>query len=117
MTRDEIIRMARECDIIDFRDESDDPHVKQMVDFLESFANLIERKILQNCKIKAPTRTMDQEFAAYHRRGFLAGTAAEREECAKVCEGMKWQAASDVTAMAEQYAARECAEAIRARGK
>ena len=33
MTRDEVIAMAREADIIDFRDESDDPHVAQMVDF------------------------------------------------------------------------------------
>lgn len=35
MTRDDIIRMAREANIIDFRDENDDEHVKQMVDMLE----------------------------------------------------------------------------------
>lgn len=35
MTRDDIISMAREANIIDFRDENDDEHVKQMVDMLE----------------------------------------------------------------------------------
>lgn len=33
-TREQVIEMAREADIIDFRDEADDPHVKQMVDML-----------------------------------------------------------------------------------
>ena len=42
MTRDPIISMAREAGIIDFRDAEEDPHVAQMVDFLESFANLVE---------------------------------------------------------------------------
>lgn len=41
MTRDEIIRMAREADIIDFRDADDDPHTAQMVEFLERFAALV----------------------------------------------------------------------------
>lgn len=49
MTRDDIIRMARECDIIDFRDESDDPHAKQMVDFLDAFANLVASAEREAC--------------------------------------------------------------------
>ena len=34
ITREQVIEMARDADIIDFRDEADDPHVKQMVDML-----------------------------------------------------------------------------------
>lgn len=34
MTRDDILRMAREANIIDFRDDDSDPHVRQMVDML-----------------------------------------------------------------------------------
>ena len=41
MTREDIIRMAREADIIDFRDADDDPHTEQMVEFLERFAALV----------------------------------------------------------------------------
>ena len=41
MNRQDVIRMAREADIIDFRDEADDPHVAQMVDFLLRFAALV----------------------------------------------------------------------------
>lgn len=33
-TREQVIEMAIDADIIDFRDEADDPHVKQMVDML-----------------------------------------------------------------------------------
>ena len=35
MTRDDIIKLAREANVIDFRDEDDDEHVKQMIDMLE----------------------------------------------------------------------------------
>ena len=41
MTRNDIIRMAREADIIDFRDADDDPHTAQMVEFFERFAALV----------------------------------------------------------------------------
>lgn len=41
MNREDVIRMAREADIIDFRDASDDPHVAQMVEFLQRFAYLV----------------------------------------------------------------------------
>ena len=41
MKREDIIRMAREADIIDFRDADDDPHTAQMVEFLERFAALV----------------------------------------------------------------------------
>ena len=44
MNHDEIIEMAKEADIIDFRDELDDPHVAQMVEFLHRFAALVAEK-------------------------------------------------------------------------
>jgi len=33
-TRESVRKLAREADIIDWRDEEDDPHVQQMVDML-----------------------------------------------------------------------------------
>ena len=85
MTRDEIVRMAREADTIDFRDNDSDPHVAQFIDFL---ASVIGKAV-----------------------------AAEREECARVCEQRKiitpeWQH--------DQFynqGATHCAYAIRARGE
>ena len=71
MTRDDIIRMAREAD-----------HNVMFETFLEEEVRIFER------------------FAALV-------AAAEREECAKVCE--EWGAFNKIAA--------ECAEAIRARGK
>lgn len=52
MTRDDVIRMAREAEIIDFRDESDDPHVAQMVDFLERFAALVAAAEREACAVE-----------------------------------------------------------------
>lgn len=49
MTRDDIIRMAREADIIDFRDADDDPHTAQMVEFLERFAALVAAAEREAC--------------------------------------------------------------------
>ena len=41
MTQDDIIKFAREADVIDFRDADSDPHVAQMVEFLQRFAALV----------------------------------------------------------------------------
>lgn len=49
MTREDVIRMAREAEIIDFRDASDDPHVAQMVDFLMRFAALVAAAEREAC--------------------------------------------------------------------
>lgn len=49
MKRDDVIRMAREADIIDFRDEADDQHVAQMVDFLMRFAALVAAAEREAC--------------------------------------------------------------------
>jgi hypothetical protein len=72
MTRDEIIRMAREATML-YVPVSD----------LERFAALVaaaEReseaaKWIKGAKIKVPTETMEQHFSAYHRRGYEAGKA------------------------------------------
>ena len=49
MSRDELIAMAREADLIDFRDADDDPHTEQMVEFLERFAALVAAKEREAC--------------------------------------------------------------------
>jgi hypothetical protein len=49
MNREDVIRMAREADVIDFRDDSDDPHVAQMVEFLERFADLVAAAEREAC--------------------------------------------------------------------
>lgn len=49
MNREEIIRMAREAEIIDFRDASDDQHVAQMIEFLQRFADLVVAAERESC--------------------------------------------------------------------
>lgn len=41
MSRDEIIRMAREVGILDFRDDDNSEYVKDVLDDLERFASLV----------------------------------------------------------------------------
>lgn len=48
-----IMRMAREADCIDFRDDPEDPHVKQMVEFLERFAALVLEEAAVECDKRA----------------------------------------------------------------
>ena len=69
MTRDEIIKLAREADMIDFRDNDSDPHVAQFIDFLvamgaksaaaerEACANVCEQR-----KIITPEWQHDQFY-------------------------------------------------------
>ncbi|RPJ30069.1 MAG: hypothetical protein EHM17_17365 [Verrucomicrobiaceae bacterium] len=50
---------------------------------LERFAALVAAteaaKWIKGAKISVPTATMEQQFSVYHRRGYEAGAAAERE--------------------------------------
>jgi hypothetical protein len=69
MTRDEIIQLAREADMIDFRDEDSDLHVVQFVDFLASVigkAVAAEReacaKVCEQRKIITPEWQHDQFY-------------------------------------------------------
>lgn len=87
MNREQVIRMAREAEIIDFRDASDDPHVAQMVEFLQRFAAMVAAAEREACA-----------KACEDRRGTVSmfGTS---KECA-----------------AYNIAVHDCAAAIRARG-
>ena len=55
-----------------------------------------------------------------YKHGYADGAFAEREACAKLCDGIKYEGcvAPEDGAAADYYddAARECADAIRARG-
>jgi hypothetical protein len=90
MTRDDIIRMAREAEI-------SQSHAEGMTDFLERFATLVAAA--------ERNRTWTQAHWTEYERSIAA---AEREACAKVCEAGKH---SDYDGHAD------CAAAIRARGQ
>ena len=49
MTRDDIIKMARELDMIDFRDDDSDAHVAQFIDFLVVLAGKAEAATREEC--------------------------------------------------------------------
>ena len=56
MTRDDIIRMAREVGILDFRDDDNSEYVKDVLDDLERFASLVaaaEREAILSKATKA----------------------------------------------------------------
>ncbi len=92
MTRDEIIRMAQEADVWVVGQE---PYQTQ----LERFAALVA----------AAEREHNMQM-----QNILSDAAvkAEREACAKVCEGV-WEGRKSL----ETGTAKECAAAIRARGQ
>ncbi len=87
MTRDDILRMAREAGA--YEPTNEDDWAFELVD-LERFAALVAAaeaaKWVKGAKISIPTMAMEQEFSNYHRLGYKAGVAAEREACAKLCE-------------------------------
>jgi hypothetical protein len=101
MTKDDVIRMAREAGVF-----TEDLHcVTVTIEIAERFAALVseakERELLANIRhhiVQAEER----------------GAAAEREACAKVCASMDWNGRSD-EAIFKGEAADECAAAIRAR--
>ena len=91
MTRDEIIQLAREADMIDFRDEDSDLHVVQFVDFLASVigkAVAAERKACANVCEKISDEYDENEGLKYAELRTDAATGG-----------------------------RDCASAIRARGE
>ena len=94
MTRDDIIRMAREAWGLEFIPESDVPK-------LERFANLVA------IKVAASEREWMQET---NIKLIAEAVSAEREACAKVCEDM------DDEYKGEDVLATWCAKAIRDRG-
>ncbi len=111
MTREEIIEMAREVDLIDFRDAADDPHTAQMVEFLERFAALVAAKESERMDKEFPIKFASQEAWTGHVQWVAS---VEREACARVCEEQQVGFASYFE-IDERI--RGCAEAIRARSQ
>lgn len=64
MNREDVIRMAREAEIIDFRDASDDQHVAQMIEFLQRFSDLVASAEREACAKVCSDRAMRCELEA-----------------------------------------------------
>jgi hypothetical protein len=120
MTRDEIMKMARQAGV-ERSCINDEVWMLAMTETsFEKFAALVAEaeaaKWAKGVKISLPTYAMEQQFSWHHRRGYEAGkalipaaVAAEREACAKVVEASPsydWH----------RFAC-ETAAAIRARGE
>ena len=111
MSRDDIIRMAREAGFNHPRLETETDYSR-----LERFAALVAA---------AEHASMMQLFTDPENQPTQHGTvtveymreqiAAEREACAKVCEGMRVYVGRDNATI--QSSAKDCAAAIRARGQ
>ena len=101
MTRDDIIRMAREAGLT-LEEASRYMHFAALVAEHEA------AKWAQGAKVSIPTITMEQKFSFYYRNGYKAGVKAEREACAKVCE--------ECGAIVDGLNPLDCAKAIRQRG-
>ncbi len=94
MTRDDIIRMAREAWGLEFIPESDVPKLERFADLVAIKVAASEREWMQETNIKL----------------IAEAVSAEREACAIVCEDM------DDEYKGEDVLATWCAKAIRARG-
>ena len=90
MTEDELIRMAHKAGIHIATDVNWMPIIG--LEYAERFA-------------KAVLSNIDPSSFMSYQEGYAAGQAAEREACAKVCETFY------------NHEAKDCAEAIRARGQ
>jgi len=99
VTRDDIIHMARECQLIGMRPHLDGIYEKE----LERFATLVAAEKEQQM-IRDGWRQCAKGQRTTQYCGLLdAAVKDEREACAKVCDG--WMHANG----------NDCAEAIRAR--
>lgn len=113
MTRDEIIRMAREVGIKyrGFGDEFYSPYSDGVeIEQMQAFAQLVAAHTLANVD---PSKFMS------YQEGYEAGAAAEREACAKVCDDRvsAYKYATDPWAQEHINEARHLGAAIRARGQ
>lgn len=144
MTREDIITLARTADVIDFRDADSDPHVAQMVEFLQRFATLVaaaERRKhqadIEKWKSEAATaekwrglalskegdgrcvERIQQEAAAFEREACAAladRAAAESHSTYEHCISVRDPNSGLVAAGAKEQA-KKLSEAIRARGQ
>ena len=93
MTRNEIIKTARELDMIDFRDDDSDAHVAQFVDFLVTLVGKAEAAEREGCAalrghpdVLAPIG--NSAWGEAYQDGWIAGTAAYRDAiCARSEKG------------------------------
>ena len=102
MTQDEIIRMAQESGVIG---GFDDVHPS-----IERFAALVAAHERESFKVYVNQVVADREMAVHD------AVLAEREACAKVCDFENHQLVG-MGMENEAWAAKNCAEAIRARGE
>ena len=84
MTRDEIIKLAREADMIDFRDNDSDPHVAQFIDFLVAMGAKSAAAEREACialhdheDVQAPIG--NSAWGEAHQEGWINGTSAYRD--------------------------------------
>lgn len=68
-TREQVIEMAIDADIIDFRDEADDPHVKQMVDMLMHVVGKAAAAEREECATYCDSEGFPQAAQAIRARG------------------------------------------------
>jgi hypothetical protein len=119
MTKNDIVRMAREAKCMPFRspEYSDDVHVFATPDVLERFANLVaaaERERIKWDGIHSCHSECDKPVCVAIRKA----VEAEREACAKVCmdKWMEWMDALPDKRLDMRNDAEDCAFAIRERG-
>ncbi|MFW9596178.1 MAG: hypothetical protein ACMV1D_11880 [Macromonas sp.] len=132
MTKDDIITLARTADVIDFRDADSDPHVAQMVEFLQRFAALVataERRKhqadIERWKAEAATAEKWRGLALSKegdgrcvRRVQQEAAEKEREACAALCDDMAQEEQGKVDRdYSREDTAEELAVLIRARGQ
>jgi hypothetical protein len=122
MTRDDIIRMAREAGLHRQQHNLMSNPVQYRYSYdgyeenLERFAALVaaaERdRVLEIAK--GMQEELQAKFEQNYMQGVIAGAAAEREACAKVCDGLI-PPAGPVFDLSPDLIAAGCAAAIRAR--
>ena len=100
MTRDDVIRMAREVGLSHF------------IDSEGQCTGVTDAKLIDADKERNDDRLVEI-LASFANRCEAAGAAAEREACAKVCEDI----ATKIYGMTKLREYGECADAIRARGE
>jgi len=115
MTNDDVIRMAQEAGFVEY--ELDDGTTNAFDVRYEAFADLVAES--ERDKYEVKFKKLMQLHEVRESQPNKPCCLVEREECAKVCDGV---AADVFTSLGKAHkpwmeaAAKECAEAIRARG-
>jgi len=123
MTRDDIIKLAQDCGIPEF--ENNESQADNILRFAALVAEAERNKLAQWMMAKGYATghgdttedlldELDWQITESWSKVVMASVEAEREACAKVCEGFVHN--FEDPSMIE-HAAVACANAIRARGK